>query len=137
MESHYRLSDEQFEIQFRKGSFDPSLFSHEAHLRLAWIHLRKTGIEEACEEVSAQIKAFASAHGAPDKYNDTVTIAAIKAVDHFMRRSKADSFKGLIQESPRLKTKFKDLLDSHYSIDIFNSPEARRKFLDPDVAPFD
>lgn len=137
MEPHYQLSDSEFEAQFEAGSLDPTLFSHEAHLRLAWIHVTEHGTEKACTSISKQIKSFATAQGASDKYNETVTIAAVKAVDHFIRRSGSDNFKDFIAEFPQLKTKFKELLGSHYSYNIFQSGPAKKSFQDPDLAPFD
>lgn len=38
MKTHHQLNDQQFEEQFQNCTFDPTLFTHEAHLRLAWIH---------------------------------------------------------------------------------------------------
>ena len=72
-----------------------------------------------------------------DKYNETVTIAAVKAVYHFMQKSTSDNFKGFIVEFPRLKTNFKSILEQHYQIDLFNSELARSTFLEPDLLPFD
>ena len=37
MEQHYTLTDNEFEKQFQTSSLDPAIFTHEAHLRLAWI----------------------------------------------------------------------------------------------------
>ena len=47
MEPHYALSDPEFEKQFESAVLDPKFFSHEAHLRLAWIHVTKYGVERA------------------------------------------------------------------------------------------
>jgi len=119
------------------GILDPSLFSHEAHLRLAWIHLRQGEVKNAIVNVTEQIQAFAIRNGAPGKYHETVTVAAVKAVDHFMRRSKEKTFQNFITEFPRLKTEFKSLMDSHYSYNLFTSDVARKEFQEPDLAPFD
>jgi hypothetical protein len=37
MEQHQYLSDKEFEEQFETCQMNPSIFSHEAHLRLGWI----------------------------------------------------------------------------------------------------
>jgi hypothetical protein len=137
MKSHFDLSDSEFESQFADTSINPSLYCHEAHLRLAWIHITKYGVEKAIKGICTQIQTFAKAHGEGDKYNMTVTTAAIRTVYHFMLKSKSENFHVFILEFPRLKNKFKQLLDSHYSIDIFNSDKAKRGFLQPDKLPFD
>ncbi len=45
MEEHFYLTDIQFERQFANCSLNPELFSHEAHLRLAWLHISKYGLK--------------------------------------------------------------------------------------------
>lgn len=137
MENHLKLSDDAFEEQFRSCAFEPADFSHEAHLRLAWIHIQKYGIEKAEKNVQEQLLKYVGHVGAKDKYNSTLTLAAIKAVHHFILKSKADSFSNFIEEFPRLKYHFKELMACHYSFDIYNSPKAKRTFLAPDVLAFD
>lgn len=41
MNNHFELTDFEFEEKFEKRIFDPELFSHEAHIRLAWIQINK------------------------------------------------------------------------------------------------
>ena len=137
MQDHYNLTDEVFEQQFRDCSLDPSTFSHEAHLRLAWIHIQKYGIQQALTNIQTQLKNFVKHLGAEDKYNTTLTIAAVKAVYHFMLKSPSTSFKDFIQENPRLNFAFKSLIESHYSFDVFENENAKHQFLEPDVSPFD
>ena len=137
MERHFELSDSDFESQFADGTLDPTLFSHGAHLRIAWIHIRKYGIDKAIGNLCTQIKAFAHANGDKDKYNVTVTVAAVRAVYHFILKSKAKSFQEFENEFPELKNSFKGLFDSHYSEDIFKSAKAKKEYLPPDLSPFD
>ena len=136
MKDHYQLTNEEFESQFSNCTLDSSIFNHEAHIRLAWIHIDKYGIEKALINVDSQLYSYVCSLGAEDKYNKTVTIAAVKAVYHFMQKSNSNNFKGFILEHPRLKTNFKELLDKHYSIDIFNSDIAKSSFLEPNLLPF-
>ena len=131
------LTDIQFEKQFQQRSVDPSLFSHEAHLRLAWIHIHRYGVEKAITNVCTQLKSFVRSLGALEKYNETVTVASLKVVHHFMLKSETNNFQDFISENHQLKSDFKQLLGSHYTIDIFNSPVAREKFLEPELLPFD
>ncbi len=137
MESHFSLNDVEFEQQFESGTFEPRLFSHEAHLRLAWIHLKKYGIDRAMENIRKQLTQFVEILGAKDRYNETVTMAAIKAVNHFMQRSGTNNFKDFIAENSRLKFHFKELLRSHYRTNIFGSEFAKKEFLQPELSPFD
>ena len=137
MEKHHTLTDTEFERQFANCTLDPALFSHEAHLRLAWIHISKYGVDKAIKNVCDQIQAFATANGADGKYHVTLTVAAVRAVYHFVLKSTSTDFAGFIAEFPRLKFQFKELLDCHYSMNLFKSELAREVYLEPDLAPFD
>ncbi|WP_282161727.1 hypothetical protein [Ulvibacterium marinum] len=134
--NHFQVNDVMFENRFEEGSLPPSLFTHEAHLRLAWIYIKNYGEEKAAAKISREIEQFDKLHGRGDKFNKTVTIAAIKVVDHFVGKSKSKDFKSFIQEFPRLKTAFKELLHTHYSPDIFTSKIAQIQFIEPDLLPF-
>ena len=106
-------------------------------MRLAWINIDQYGIEHAERNIQTQLQRFVESVGAKDKYNTTLTIAAIKAVYHFMLKAKSDNFKDFISEFPRLKYNFKELMSCHYSFDIYNSEKAKMGFLEPDMIPFD
>lgn len=137
MEAHYSLSDAQFIAQLESCSLDPTLFTHEAHLRLAWINIKSHGIEKAVELTQHQIVSYVQHLGANDKYNATLTVAATRAVYHFMLKVNTWSFEEFIAKAPQLKTEFKKLIESHYGFDIFNSQEAKAKYLEPDLCEFD
>ena len=137
MGTHFDLTNEQFESAFETNILDPKLFTHEAHLRLAWIHIHKYGIDTAIKNITSQLLNYTRHVGADDKYNETVTVAAAKAVYHFMLKSKSTNFKDFILEYPRLKFNFKELLGQHYGFDVFSSEEAKSSFLAPDLLPFD
>ncbi|MBT8305723.1 MAG: hypothetical protein KJN85_02175 [Maribacter sp.] len=137
MEEHFNLTGDEFERQFKVCNLDPALFTHEAHLRLAYIHIQKYGQDQAIENVCVQLVAYVNHLGATDKYNTTLTLAAVKAVNHFMQKSKSKDFRGFIKEFPQLKFEFKRLMQCHYGFDIFNSQKAKSTFFEPDLLPFD
>ena len=136
MQSHFDITDDLFEQQFECCKFDPELFSHEAHLRLAYIHIKKYGLEVAIDNVCGQLVNYVNYLGAGDKYNKTLTVAAIKAVNHFINRSATDNFASLVAEFPRLKYNFRELMAAHYSTDIYNSAAAKLTFIEPELLPF-
>ena len=136
MEPHFTLTDVSFEQQFETSTLNPDIFSHEAHLRLAYIHIKKYGINTALINIPQQLKAYVTAIGAEAKYNHTLTIAAIHAVAHFIKKSSSHNFQDFIVEFPQLKTQFKQLIRTHYSVDIFNAADAKYSIMEPDLAPF-
>ncbi len=137
MQDHFELNDDEFTSQFRNATLDAKLFDHEAHLRLAWIYINKDGLDRAIDKTTHQLKKFVETLGASNKYNETITVAAIKAVYHFWLKSNTKTFQAFILENPRLKNNFKELLVAHYDIDIFSSEIAKSSFLEPTLLPFD
>ncbi|MCE2613689.1 hypothetical protein LVD13_11960 [Flavobacteriaceae bacterium D16] len=137
MEEHYKLSDQEFEEQFISCTMDPLIFSHEAHLRLSWLYLRKYGLNTTESMVQDQLKQYVTSLGAEEKYHTTLTVAAIRVVDHFISRSKSDNFKDFISEFPRLKMNFRELINAHYGFDIYSSEKGKAQYLKPDLLPFD
>lgn len=136
MEKHWKLSEEEFEEKFSSCTFRPLWFTHEAHLRLAWIYISKYGKDIAFEKYSNQLQAFANKYNADGKYNATVTFASIQIMNHFMNESESYDFQDFINEFPQLKVNFKQVLQTHYSGDIFTSKEAKENILQPDLVPF-
>lgn len=137
IENHIELTDLEFENQFSDYSLNPKLFTHEAHIRLAWIHITKYGLQQAELNINSQILKYVTALNAQAKYNATVTIAGIKVVNHFILHSASKDFGQFKKENTRLFTDFKGLLMTHYKTNIFESSEAKNKFIEPDLMPFD
>ncbi len=134
---HSQFSDSEFIEAFESASLDPKLFNHEAHLRLAWIYIQNHGEQKAIEKTCTGIKDFDIIYGKGDKFHTTITVAAVKVVHHFMKKSESKSFADFIEEFPRLKVAFKELLDQHYGFNIFSSDEAKTNYIVPDILPFD
>lgn len=135
MERHWKISDEEFEEKFSTTNFRPFWFTHEAHLRLAWIYVTKYGKEIAFKKYSEQLQDFALKYNATNKYNATVTFASIEIMQHFIDKSNAYDFQDFMNEFPQLKEDFKSVLKQHYSGDIFTSKEAKQNILQPDLLP--
>ena len=134
-QSHFDFSDDEYAHRFEAMTFPPRLFSHEAHLRLAFIHIRKYGVVQAARNMQNQIKGLAIKYGAT-KYHDTITVAAVHAVHHFHQEDPELDFSELISKHSVLMTDFRGLLNSHYSYDIFTSEKAKETYQEPDVQPF-
>lgn len=135
--NHNQLTDSNFIKQFKNGSLNPQIFNHEAHLRLAWLYIDKFGLKKAEKDVQKQLQDFVKIVGAKDKYHKTLTIVAIRTVNHFMQKFETNNFTDFINEFPQLKSDFKELVNTHYSFNIFNSERARSEYIAPDLLPFE
>lgn len=135
MELHYTLRDEIFVEGFEKCTMDPSWFTHQAHLRIAYLYLEKYGAKIAARRLCKRIENFDRTFGSGKKYHCTITMASVGIVDHFVRKSSGDSFISLINEFPVLKDDFKKLLFSHYSRHLIDLPESKLNYFLPDIEP--
>lgn len=124
------MSDDEFLQAFEDGTLPKDDFTHGAHVRLAWICLRRFGFEAGSERVVRGIRAFASLHGATGLYHETVTrawLALVAAAD-----AGAPSFAEFLAASPHLRGR---ALDRHYTPGTLDSDEARVRFVAPDRGP--
>lgn len=137
MEQHYQYDDQALENGLKDGSLPPEAFSHEAHLRLAWIQIKKYGIRSGIQRTCEIIRGFAAHHGGLSKYHVTLTTAAVRAVYHFMLKSQKATFIELMEEFPRLKSNFRRLIKTHYSDAVLYSLQAKYVYHEPDLLPFD
>lgn len=114
MENHFVLSDAEFEARFAACTLPVSDFTHRAHLRLAWLHLHKYGLQQAEANILDQLEAFVAHAGATNKYDHALTRASVRAVHHLMQRSQAGNFGDFLDENPGLITNFRDLVTAYY-----------------------
>lgn len=125
--------DLSFVRKFEQGLIAPERFDHRAHVRLAYVSLCASDVDQAHARIRESLKRYLAHIGAPpDKYHETLTRAWILAVQHFMDRTgSCGSAEELIARNP-------ELLDSrimltHYSAEVLFSSEARGRFVEPDI----
>jgi hypothetical protein len=126
------VTDGEFLEAFEVGTLPKDDFTHAAHVRLAWICLRRDGFEEGSLRVVAGIRAFAALHGATGLYHETVTrawLALVAAAD----TAGAASFDAFLAENPQLRAR--GVLERHYDPRTLVSDEARARFVAPDREP--
>jgi hypothetical protein len=106
-------------------------FGHREHLELVWSYLQIYDAEDTHRAVGAAIRHLASAHGAPDKYHETITRSWVQLVVLHRAESEAESFDEFIAGSSGLLDRH--LLEAHYSRELLGSPEARARWTEPDL----
>jgi hypothetical protein len=124
------LTDEEFLSRFERRALDS--FSHTDHLRLAFIHARRGGVEAAVAG-ARRIRGFAADAGAAGKYHETLTVAWARIIAHLVAGSPEAPFAAFVSAHPELRDR--GLLLRHYSEPRLSSEEARARFLEPDLLP--
>ena len=109
-------------------------FDHRAHVHLTWLAVRRLGTAAAIDVVSAGIQQTARYAGAPQKYHATVSRAWVELIGHhLLQASPEEDFEQFAARVPALLDK--RLLAQHYRAATLASPEARRGWVEPDLAP--
>jgi hypothetical protein len=135
MEPHgLSQEDRDFRSDFEACTVPPSSFTHEAHVRLAYVYLVEHDVEAAVQKLREALLTFIEHNGVPSsKFHETITRAWVLAVRHFMARSTSTSSADFIAKN-------QELLDSkimltHYSASVLFSSDARASFVEPDLDP--
>ena len=126
--------DRRFRDDFVACRVEPSAFNHGAHIQLAYIFLAEHDVETALALMRSALLGFIAHNQIPvAKYHETLTRAWILAVRHFMATSSGtESSAAFIAANPRMLDS--KIMLTHYSTEVLFSPEARARFVEPDLA---
>jgi len=124
-------ADEEFFAAFEAGKIANQDFHHRDHLRLAWIQIRRLGVERASDTVAGAIRRFAAHHGHADRYHETLTRFWVRVVGTGITRHPMLSFDDLVAAEPHLLDK--TLPYRHWSRERMGSDEAKRQWTEPDI----
>jgi hypothetical protein len=133
------VDDEAFIAAFEASAFPMEKWHHREHIRIAYLYLRRYPFDEAVTRLRSGIQALNAAHKAPDAidrgYHETMTQAWMRLVhctlNEFGPKETGDAF---LDEHTQLLSK--RALRFFYSRDRIMSLEAKRGFVEPDLAPF-
>jgi hypothetical protein len=125
-------ADDAFVVAFLTGSLPPQQFHHRDHLRLAWVLVRLTGVDEAARRITSGIRYFATLHGHGEKYHETMTRFWVRIVAHAVAaRPEISTFDAFLAAFPLLLEK--DLPYRHWRRVTMASPAAREQWVEPDI----
>ena len=130
----FELNDDELLQQFTDCTLSPSFLTHEVLLRITWILIKKNGLERAIVKNCNLKEQYFKNALKNDKYNNALTRAYTEILHHFMEKSSTRDFNTLLQEFPRLKYSFKELVKTHYGYNILKEhrkedPQPRRPIL--------
>jgi len=140
-EELYRSDAEVEEVlrRFEACELPPAEFNHGRHLTVALALLARLGDEgAAASRMRDGLARFISANGVePRKYHETLTVFWVRRVGAFAARagrgrSLAELANGLVRECGDSRLVF-----DYYSRALVESDEARARWVEPDIKPFD
>lgn len=127
------LEDDAFLRAFLKGWPVDEHFGHYDHLRAAWLVIDHHGAELAPEIVGDRLRQMAVAVGKAPLYNETMTRFWIRLIAHVRDATKATTIDEAIAQVPFLLDKH--LAQRHWSRSLMFGPEARERWVEPDLLP--
>ncbi|HSJ63451.1 MAG TPA: hypothetical protein VK922_06025 [Gemmatimonadaceae bacterium] len=133
------LGDEELWTAFAAGTLPAATWTHRAHLRVAWMFLRRYSLDEAHVLLRVGIIRLNAAHGLVETpargYHDTLTRLWLSLVAAAMRTTDAPTSDAFVDACAGALGK--DAALRHYSRERLTSVRARAIFIEPDVLPLD
>jgi hypothetical protein len=127
------MSDAEFLAAFEAAAIPRPGWTHEAHVRMAWLYLTRFPPDEALERVRVGIRRLNAVIGSADGYHETITVAFVRVIA--ARLAPGEDYAAFRDRNPELFDRTLASLLRHYTKERLHSPEARRNFLPPDLAP--
>jgi hypothetical protein len=131
------MDDDALWSAFATSSLRASEWTHEAHVRTAFLFTARYALDEAHLRMRAGIIRMNERHGLEETpsrgYFETLTRAWLALVDDARRRSRAASSRELLARCPELLDRALPL--RHFSRERLATARARAIWLEPDLAP--
>ena len=132
------MNDDEFLAAFEACALDE--FHHRDHIKVAYLYLRRHPLDEAIAKVRTGLQALAVAWNAPVAdlergYHETMTQEWVRLVHVTLSDcGMAESADAFCDQQPQLMQKTH--LQLFYSRERLMTQEAKREFVEPDLARF-
>ncbi|MBS0260761.1 MAG: hypothetical protein JSS02_02295 [Planctomycetes bacterium] len=132
------MSDEALLTAFEECTLPMAAWTHRAHVRVAFLFASRFPAPESLDRIRTAIKTYNASRQIPESpdrgYHETITVVFMRLVHDAIRHTgpfvTSDVF---CERHPELLEK--SVLSRFYTKDRLRSPEAKRQFIEPDLAP--
>ncbi len=130
------MTDAEFLRAFQQCVLPEDLWTHRAHVRMAWLYLQQGTLASVLPIVRDGIKRYNATLNKTLAYHETITQVFLILIDDRMRRCEgASSFEEFCARNPDLLDGRLTALLAHYRKETLFSPAAREALVAPDLAP--
>lgn len=126
------MTEQEFFEQFENGTLDAKLFTHTAHVKMAWIYLQKSELPEAMRQFTNALKNFAKVNNATGLYNETITFAFLILINERMQYSNDLNWDEFVENNEDLFDWKNSILKKYYHSETLKSLNAKKYFVFPD-----
>ena len=130
------FTDDDFLKHFEDCSLEKCEFTHEAHVRMAWIYLKHFPFEQASNLIRDGIKRFNQSKGNSTGYHETVTQAFAYIIhDAIQKHPSMSSWHEFRSLHSHFLDRTNPILLKYYQKETLDQPQSRLEFIDADVQP--
>lgn len=141
--TYARLADESavllFVDGFRAKTLPAARWTHQAHLAVGLWHVRRFGEVESRSLLREGIRIYNEASGTPNSdtrgYHETVTMYYVWAAARFLETARETRLVDLVNAFVESRHGSKDGIFVFWSRELLLSTQARRDWIEPDLAP--
>jgi hypothetical protein len=148
------MTDDEFLLAFEACTITRPEWTHEAHVRMAWLYLSRQPFTEALDRIRRGIRRLNAKigqppithrarswrkrvgrtheNGDPNGYHETITVALTRIIAGRIRPR--ENYPGFRDHNLDLFDRKLPALFRYYSVALLWSPEARSRFEEPDLA---
>lgn len=130
------MTDAEFLEAFETCCLRADQWTHQAHVRMAWLYLQRMPLPLAIPVVREGIKRYNVSLNKPLGYHETITLAFLHLIsDRIQNGNSPQSFEIFCSQHPDLLDREMKTLLSHYQKETLFSQLARESFVCPDLLP--
>src|ERR1700685_41060 len=127
------LHETEWMEAFEKCALPNGSFHHKEHVKMAFLYLKKFAPLEALGRFSSGLARFATAHGKPDLYNETITWAFFLLIRERIARANSPQTGAKFSASNADLLRWNEsILKKYYRPETLASTLAKSVFLFPD-----
>jgi hypothetical protein len=126
------MKDSEWMEAFERCTLPNDSFHHQDHVKMAFLYLQKYKPLEALGHFSSALIRFATAHGKPNLYNETITWAFLLLIRERIARTNSRDWAEFSATNADLLRWDDPILLKYYRPETLISELAKRVFLFPD-----
>jgi hypothetical protein len=127
------MNDSEWMEAFESCTLPSDSFHHRDHVKMAFLYLQKYTPLDALGRFSSALTRFATAHGKPDLYNETITWAFLLLIrERIARANSPQTWSEFSAANADLLRWNDNILEKYYRAETLTSRLAKSVFLFPD-----
>ncbi len=121
--------------KFEKGTIDPELFNHEAHVFVAWSYLQQCELKESIQRFCAALRHLTIKLGIESKYHETMSWFFMTLIAERQSEPGSNDWQTFKRRNSDLLATGPSIIRDYYSDERLGSAIARTQFVMPDRLP--